>query len=325
MPSTTNLIYNQKELQLLINETIENFYSKQITFIPVYLYIKQHSITGKLYFGKTTRDLNFLLEEYHGSGLYWQKHINMNNINFVETIWYCLFYDVEDLVTFALNYSNNHNLGSDLSSYLNLRFENGLDGGSVGRIMDEKDRTTIAKSVSKQWKDLTPDEYDIRCKSMSIGKALKRSMRSEEESTEITKRISDASKEAHKRKSKEQLEQESAKSKKTRKEKREAMSDEEKRLQFEKRSITSKATYENMSTQDLINHSRKTSEGRKKSESSMTSEQLDERKLRYSVAQKGKMTGMLGYNNGIITKRLYPGTEPDGWVPGYAPRIKSRE
>ena len=43
-------------------------------FVPTYLYIKQHSITGKLYFGKLVAGRIDILK-YKGSGVYWRRHI----------------------------------------------------------------------------------------------------------------------------------------------------------------------------------------------------------------------------------------------------------
>ena len=44
-------------------------------FKPTYLYIKQHSITGKLYLGKTTKQN---LIKYTGSGKYWLRHLKVH-------------------------------------------------------------------------------------------------------------------------------------------------------------------------------------------------------------------------------------------------------
>lgn len=45
-----------------------------MVFRPTFLYIKQHTITGKLYFGKTSKNLDKMLS-YKGSGKYWLDHI----------------------------------------------------------------------------------------------------------------------------------------------------------------------------------------------------------------------------------------------------------
>lgn len=95
------------------------------TTIPTYLYIKQHTKTGKLYFGKTTKDPL----KYKGSGKHWLRHIKIHGIEYVETIWYCLYYDYVELSKFALMYSEQENI-VDSDIWLNLKFENGLDGGS---------------------------------------------------------------------------------------------------------------------------------------------------------------------------------------------------
>lgn len=52
-------------------------------YTPTYLYIKQHTITGKLYFGKTIKDP----EKYMGSGTHWKRHINKHGKEHVETLW----------------------------------------------------------------------------------------------------------------------------------------------------------------------------------------------------------------------------------------------
>lgn len=40
----------------------------------------------------------------------------------------------------------------------------------------------------------------------------------------------------------------------------------------------------------------------------------------YKISKK--MKGRLVYNNGIETKRFYPGEEPDGWVHGKIRKVK---
>jgi hypothetical protein len=96
------------------------------TFKPTYLYIKQHSITKKLYFGKTTRDEKGLLE-YKGSGSYWDKHIVKHGKRYVETIWYCLFNDKEDCENFAKVCSKLWNIVQS-DDWANLTIEDGFAG-----------------------------------------------------------------------------------------------------------------------------------------------------------------------------------------------------
>jgi hypothetical protein len=126
---TSTIIYSQ-ELQSLIDSTIKA--NEDRVFKPTYLYIKQHSVTGKLYFGKTERPHDEMLC-YEGSGNYWTDHFNIHGKQYIETIWYCLFYDVESIIEFALSYCFIHNIGQgDTSLWTNLVLENGVSGGSKG-------------------------------------------------------------------------------------------------------------------------------------------------------------------------------------------------
>lgn len=96
------------------------------TFVPTFLYIKQHIKTGKLYFGKTIKDP----EKYVGSGVHWKRHIAKHGKEFVTTLWYCLFLDEDALTEFAINFSvQEHIVKSTL--WANQILENGIDGGSA--------------------------------------------------------------------------------------------------------------------------------------------------------------------------------------------------
>jgi len=94
------------------------------TFKPTYLYIKQHSLTGKLYFGKTYSKIG--PEKYTGSGTHWKNHIKKHGKEHVVTLWYQLYDNVFDLVADALSFSYHMNI-VESSSWLNQIIENGLD------------------------------------------------------------------------------------------------------------------------------------------------------------------------------------------------------
>jgi hypothetical protein len=96
-------------------------------FNPTYLYIKQHSVTGKLYFGKTIQDP----EAYLGSGLHWKNHIKKHGKEHVVTLWYCLFLDQESCTEFALSFSELHDI-VDSDEWLNRILETGSDN-SIGQ------------------------------------------------------------------------------------------------------------------------------------------------------------------------------------------------
>ena len=96
-------------------------------FIPTYLYIKQHKITGKLYFGKTTRNPT----KYKGSGKHWKSHINKHGKH-IETLWYCLYTDEQTIKESALSFSQLWNI-VESSEWLNLIEEDGLHGGDTSK------------------------------------------------------------------------------------------------------------------------------------------------------------------------------------------------
>lgn len=105
-------------------------YTHQLSngFHPTFLYLKQHTLTGKLYFGQT-RSAN--IEKYKGSGSYWLSHIKKHGRQHVTTLWYCLFTDPDELLKFAVQYSNQHNIVKS-PEYANLMAENGFDGCAKG-------------------------------------------------------------------------------------------------------------------------------------------------------------------------------------------------
>ena len=105
------------------------FTKKQIdNFKPTFLYIKKHKSTGKLYFGKTTKKN---VEGYLGSGVHWNRHCKKYGKHNVETLWYCLFLDVFNLINFAVNFSINNDIVNS-NIWLNHGLENGLNGGIPG-------------------------------------------------------------------------------------------------------------------------------------------------------------------------------------------------
>jgi len=97
-------------------------------FTPTYLYIKQHSVTKKCYFGKTTQQP----VAYRGSGKHWKSHVRKHGREFVETIWFHLFETEEELTRNALAFSRQQDIVNS-SKWLNLKPENGLDGGMIGK------------------------------------------------------------------------------------------------------------------------------------------------------------------------------------------------
>ena len=115
-------------------------------FKPTFLYIKQHIVTGKLYFGKTVGNP----EKYLGSGSYWKNHIKKHGKEHVVNLWYCLFYDKDDCTKFSLNFSEQNNIVAS-NEWANQALENGLDL-RTGIKHSEVTKQKISKSVKKHQK-----------------------------------------------------------------------------------------------------------------------------------------------------------------------------
>ena len=73
----------------------------------IYLYVKQHSITGLKYFGYTECKDPI---KYQGSGSYWIKHINKHGKQYIKTIEIWMFFNKETAKKFASNFSKNNNI-----------------------------------------------------------------------------------------------------------------------------------------------------------------------------------------------------------------------
>ena len=119
-------------------------YTTHQEFSPTYLCVKQHSVTGKLYFCKTTKSYDQMLQ-YVGSGTYWRKHLRRHGEEHVITLWYCLFTERESCIGFALSFSAQENI-VESNNWANLRPENGIDGVITGSSMGEKTKRKISES-----------------------------------------------------------------------------------------------------------------------------------------------------------------------------------
>ena len=117
--------------------------------ISTYLMIKRHRDTGLMYFCKTaTRDPL----QYHGSGKYWKKHLKLHGTN-VETLWYQHFTNKDDLVDFALFFSEVHNIVNATycgkKTWANEVPEDGLQGGQNKGIPST--RRGIKTGITPPW------------------------------------------------------------------------------------------------------------------------------------------------------------------------------
>ncbi len=109
---------------------------------PTYLYIKQHSITGLFYFGKTVKNP----EKYNGSGIYWTNHIKKHGKEFIITLWYCLFLDEESIIETAKLISQLNNI-VESDKWANLIPENGINGG--GDCSQMRQQLVLDAAISK--------------------------------------------------------------------------------------------------------------------------------------------------------------------------------
>ena len=110
---------------------------------PTVLYVKQHFITKKKYFGKTIQDPY----KYLGSGTHWTNHIKQHGKEFVETLWVSEPFTDKNLIQeFALLVSEEYDIILS-KDWLNLVLENGLDGNiSTIETVEKMLATKAAKS-----------------------------------------------------------------------------------------------------------------------------------------------------------------------------------
>lgn len=109
----------------------------------IYLYIKQHSITGLKYFGKTIGKDPF---KYPGSGKYWNRHLKIHGKNHIQTLDVYGFDNQELCTEFALKFSKDNNI-VESKEWANLIEENGLDGWVAGKTHSNQTRLKLSKSL----------------------------------------------------------------------------------------------------------------------------------------------------------------------------------
>lgn len=96
----------------------------------IYLYVKQHNITGLKYFGKTKRNPH----TYNGSGKYWKRHLSKHGVD-ITTLSVYAFDNINECEEFALKFSRDNNI-VESHAWANLKTENGKDGGDNSMFID---------------------------------------------------------------------------------------------------------------------------------------------------------------------------------------------
>lgn len=120
----------------------------------VTLYIATHNITGKKYFGKTSKWFTSedLQENYHGSGTYWSKHIKKHGDDVTMEIYkICSLNENDDdyVKPIALSFSEENDIINS-KEWANLMFENGLDGSSIGAKRSDETKIKISEGMKKR-------------------------------------------------------------------------------------------------------------------------------------------------------------------------------
>lgn len=117
--------------------------------MKIYLYVKQHELTGLKYLGKTTKSDP---HKYPGSGLRWLNHLNKHGYNYTTTILReCQ--DNDELKYWGKYYSDLWDI-VESNNWANLKTEEG-QGGSLSkesRAKLSKTKTGILKTAEHNQK-----------------------------------------------------------------------------------------------------------------------------------------------------------------------------
>jgi hypothetical protein len=143
-------------------------------FIPTYLYIKTHNITGLKYFGKTIGDPF----KYRGSGIYWLRHLKDHGYN-VRTDVIGYYTLQEECMSIATQFSKDNDIVHAVNEnnkkvWANQIIENGIDGGATGRTIynphseESKKKMSVSRKGSIPWNrgktGVTPGNKTARSK-----------------------------------------------------------------------------------------------------------------------------------------------------------------
>jgi hypothetical protein len=112
---------------------------------PTRIYIKQCSHCNKRYMGKSVKDN---ITSYKGSGVVWTRHLKKYNATSVH-IWNSDWFCDKSIAEYALSLSKEHDI-TESDEWFNIRDEDGLMGGNVGSIGNNKRRKTMLDS---RWKE----------------------------------------------------------------------------------------------------------------------------------------------------------------------------
>lgn len=117
----------------------------------IYLYIKQHRVTGLKYFGATKRNPY----SYNGSGIRWLNHCRKHGFD-IQTVDVTGFDDMDLCKRYALKFSRENDIVAS-KDWANLIEEDGINGGANGYIRTPEIRLKI--SEAKRGKNIGSDNH----------------------------------------------------------------------------------------------------------------------------------------------------------------------
>lgn len=129
----------------------------------IYLYVKQHTITGLRYFGKTVKNPF----TYMGSGKYWLRHIKQHDRSFVRTLEVWGFDDQTLCTQFANEFSVSNNIVHS-AEWANLVVEDGINNPPCSRGRKRR-RESIEASRVKRTGAKRSDAFRERMREIKTG------------------------------------------------------------------------------------------------------------------------------------------------------------
>lgn len=156
-----------------------------IPIIPTYLYIKQHSITGLKYFGKTSQKDPI---KYLGSGTRWRNHIKKHGKQFIKTIWLSEPYIDTSITEVALLISEHWDIVNS-NEWANIRVEDGLSGGDTFSGKKHSIETIMLMKEKARLRPLPPEETRNKISKSKTGVPLLKSrgkIRTEEHKSNLS-------------------------------------------------------------------------------------------------------------------------------------------
>jgi hypothetical protein len=156
----------------------------------VTLYIATHNTTGLKYFGKTIRYFTqeLLQEKYHGSGVDWNKHLLENNDDVTMEIYG--IYSLDEVENKALTFSLVNDIVKS-KLWANMVLEDGIGGGTPGRVCSEETRKKMSISAFNMSEE-TKKKIGLAHKGKIVSEETKAKLRKSKEniSDEIRKNMS---------------------------------------------------------------------------------------------------------------------------------------